>query len=219
MEPGDIDGGTPPTEITSKDSQLARPGPVPLDDDSWDVENAWLSSAASVDEAGRYQGQRRSKGTGSTYRWWIGGAAAVIASVAVAALVLTPLSGGTGSTSSPPGSEAADGPSGAESGRWWYERRIMRASCRPASAARPAQSARIIARRAADHAPFPQGSRAGRLGTSIIAPDRACGWATGATPPTTNRPVAHDATPPGSRIQPPAVPPPWRCGCAPARGG
>ena len=63
MEPGDIDDGTPPTGIKSKDSQLTRPGPVPLDDDSWDMDSAWLNGDAPVDESDRYHGRRRTKGT------------------------------------------------------------------------------------------------------------------------------------------------------------
>jgi hypothetical protein len=112
VEAGDIDGGTPPTGITSKHSQLARPGPVPVDDDSWDAEHAWRNSAALVGASGAYQGRRRTKGTAPAYRWWIGGAAAVIAAVAAGVLIMAPHSG-TGDppsgTSSRPNTQSTGG--------------------------------------------------------------------------------------------------------------
>ncbi len=118
MEAGDIDGGTPPTGITSKDSQIDRPGPVPLDDDSWDAEHAWLSRDASAGDSDRYHGLRRARGTGAGYRWWIGGAAALIASTAAIALIMAPSSGGNGSISpAGAGSETVDGSGATEAGQ------------------------------------------------------------------------------------------------------
>jgi hypothetical protein len=117
VEAGDNDGGTPPTGITSKHSQLARPGPVPVDDDSWDAEHAWLKSDASVGEPDRYHGLRRARGTSSEYRWWIGGAAALIASTAAIALIMAPSSGNGSAPSAGAVSETADGQGETEAGQ------------------------------------------------------------------------------------------------------
>ncbi len=120
METEDIDGGTSPTGMTSKDSQLARPGPVPLDDDSWDAEHAWLNSDASMGESDRYHGLRRASSTGSRYHWWIAGAAALIASTAAIALIMAPSSGAGGNGSTSPagaGSEPAKGSGATEAGQ------------------------------------------------------------------------------------------------------
>ena len=111
MEPEHIDGDLPPPRITPKDQQLTRPGPVPMDDDSWDVSAAWRNSDVPVGESDRYRGRRRTSGAGSDYRWWIGGAAALIASVAAIALIMALSGAGGGSgTSSGPTLETAGGP-------------------------------------------------------------------------------------------------------------
>jgi hypothetical protein len=108
VEPGHVDGGDPPpTRIEASDSLLTRPGPVPLDDDSWDAGSDWLNSDVTRHESARYHGRRRTKKTGSDYRWWIGGAAGLIASVATVALIMTPSSGAGGQASNAsPGRES-----------------------------------------------------------------------------------------------------------------
>lgn len=68
-----------------------RPGPVPVDDDSWNRDSAWTrveSWPSHVDDAARYRGRRRAQLVAARYRWWIGGAAAIVALAAAVALVV-----------------------------------------------------------------------------------------------------------------------------------
>ena len=110
MEPEHIDGGPPPPRITPQDLQPMRRGPVPMEDDSWDVSAVWPSSDVPVGESDRYRGRRRTDRPGRDYRWWIAGAAALIASVATVALIMAPSSGsGASGTWSGPALETADG--------------------------------------------------------------------------------------------------------------
>jgi len=71
---------------------------------------------------------------------------------------------------------------GAESGQWGRDRRMRGPVGAPDLGVRRAWASLITAHGAADHAPFPHRSRAGRLDGSIVGPGRACVWATGATP-------------------------------------
>jgi len=86
--------------------------------DTWDADSVWLNGDPPMHESDRYHGRRRTKGAVADYRWWIGGAAALIASVAAVALIMAPSPGGGAVTSAPrPGPETGAGSSTTESGQ------------------------------------------------------------------------------------------------------
>ncbi len=109
MKHGHVDGGGSPSRGNEQnDPQLRRPGPVPLEDDSWDADTGWQMSDSRLDESDRYHGQRRAKPIGAKYRWWIGGAAAGVASIATIALIMAPSIGAGGRRPTVGGPAAVD---------------------------------------------------------------------------------------------------------------
>ncbi len=117
MKSGQVDDETP-HGTGSTDSSPTRTGPLPLDGDTWDADSVWRNGDPPKRESDRYHGRRRTKGAVTDYRWWIGGAAALIASVAAVALIMAPSPGGGAVTSAPgPGPETGAGSSTTESGQ------------------------------------------------------------------------------------------------------
>jgi hypothetical protein len=116
VKSGHVDDETP-HGTGSTDSPPTRTGPLPVDGDTWDADGVWRNGDPPMYESDRYHGRRRTKGAVADYRWWIGGAAALIASIATVALIMAPSAGGGGSISAPlPGLETGARSSTIESG-------------------------------------------------------------------------------------------------------